>query len=87
MDIDQVLVELVRLAERIGLEVRFVRFDRRVIEGPGGVCKVRDREVVMIDAHAPFAEQVAVLTRALAARNVTPAFVDKLLRRRALRVG
>lgn len=87
MEIDRVLVELVRLAERAGLEVRFVRFDRRVIEGPGGVCKVRDRHVVMVDAHAPFPEQVAVLAKALAARNVRPAFIDALLRKRIARVG
>jgi hypothetical protein len=87
LDIDQVLVELVRLAEQVGLDVQFVRFDRRVIDGPGGVCKVRDRHVVMIDAHAPFPEQVAVLAKALAARNVRPVFIDRLLRKRIARVG
>lgn len=87
MEIDKVLFELVGLAERVGLEVRFVRFDRRVIEGPGGVCKVRDRHVVMIDAHAPFPEQVAVLAKALATRNVHTTFIDALLRKRIARAG
>lgn len=81
------LVELVKLAERVGLDVRFVRFDRRVIDGPGGVCKVRDRHVVMIDAHAPFAEQVAVLAKALSKRHVHPTFIDALLRKRIARAG
>lgn len=82
MQLDRVLELLVDLAGRAGLEVRFVHFDPRFVTGPGGLCKMSDRDVVMVDRRALLADQVAIITRALSKRGVRAMFVPELLRRR-----
>jgi hypothetical protein len=82
MELDRVLELLVDLSARAGLEVRFVQFDPRFVTGPGGMCKMSDRDVVMVDRRALLADQVAVITRALSKRGVQAMFVPQLLRRR-----
>jgi hypothetical protein len=82
MELDRVLDLLVDLAERTGMEVRFVQFDPRFVTGPGGVCKMSERDVIMVDRRALLADQVAIITRALSRRGVRAMFVPQLLRRR-----
>lgn len=83
MELDRILSLLVDLAGRAGLEVRFVEFDPRYVAGPGGVCRMSERDVVMVDRRALLADQVALITRALSRRGVRAMFVPELLRRRA----
>lgn len=82
MELERVLDLLVDLAERAGLEVRFVQFDPRFVAGPGGLCKMSERDVVMVDRRALVADQVAVITRALSKRGVRAMFVPQIPRGR-----
>jgi hypothetical protein len=79
------LAALVQLAERAGIGVRSVRFDRRVIEGDGGSCRVGGREVVLVDEASPVAHRIAILVGALQRHGVQPLFVPPLVRRLAAR--
>jgi hypothetical protein len=81
------LAALVQLAERAGIGVRSVRFDRRVIERDGGSCRVNGREVVLVDEGAPVAHRIAIVVGALQRRGIQPLFVPPSLRRLAARAG
>ncbi len=47
----------------------------------GGVCRLRSRRVVLIDAKAPAVEQVGVLLDALAQQDLELVFVPPAIRR------
>jgi hypothetical protein len=79
------LAALVHLAERAGIRVRSVRFDRKVIEGDGGSCRVGGQELVLVDEGAPVAHRITVLVGALQRAGVRPLFVPPLVRRLAAR--
>ncbi len=82
MPLSQILRELLTLAERVGLDVRFDAMDPRA-SSRGGTCIVHGKRVVVIDRSAPLADQVGVLVRALATVNMTAMYVPSLLRKRA----
>jgi len=75
------LRELERLAGRLGLEVRFEAFDPKASRR-GGLCRLRGEPLVLVDAHAPTVEQVAVLCDALARLDIEILYVPPLLRAR-----
>jgi hypothetical protein len=76
------LRELLTLAERVGLDVRFDAMDPRV-SSRGGTCILHGKRVVVIDRGAPLADQIGVLVKALGQIDVTAMYVPKLLRKRA----
>jgi hypothetical protein len=80
--LSEVLRELVALAERVGLLIRFDAMDPRS-SSRGGSCILNGRRVVVVDRGAPVADQVGVLVRALADMNLSATYVPRLLRRRA----
>jgi hypothetical protein len=80
--LSEVLRELVALAERVGLIIRFDAMDPRS-SSRGGTCILNGRRVVVVDRRAPVADQVGVLVRALAELNLRTTYVPSLLRRRA----
>jgi UDP-N-acetylmuramate dehydrogenase len=61
----ELLDELVRVAARLGVEVRMEPFETPPARG-GGRCVVEGRELILLDARAPLGERVAALSAALA---------------------
>ncbi len=55
---------LLGLAESLGIEVRLEPFGRRALRD-GGLCSVRGRQVILLDANAPTVDRVAALADAL----------------------
>ena len=84
--LSQILRELLTLAERVGLDVRFDAMDPRA-SSRGGTCILHGKRVVVIDRGAAVADQVGVLVGALAQVEMTPMYVPKLLRKRAANEG
>ncbi len=80
-----ILGELEKLALRLGVEVRSVVFDRRVIESDGGLCRVGDRHVIVVDARAPVVERIAVLAQSLAFFDLEAIYLPPALRERLRR--
>jgi len=78
----QMLRELSDLAARIGVDVRYEVFDRYVLEGRGGLCWLRGKPVVVMDAGMPVLDKVGVLATALARFDLEPIYVPPVLRRR-----
>jgi hypothetical protein len=77
----EVLRELERLAHRLGVDVRFEAFDRGAT-GRGGLCKVRGKRRIVVDAGAPVVEQMAVLEAALGQLDLEAVFAPPLIRAR-----
>lgn len=69
MDERELQDELVRVAERLGAEVRVEPFETPVA-GAGGLCVVAGRLLILIDGRATPADRVRALARALAGLDV-----------------
>jgi hypothetical protein len=65
MDDQHLFDELLRAAERLGVEVRIEPFETPAPKG-GGLCVVRGEKLVLIDQRALLADRVLALARAVA---------------------
>ena len=72
------------VARRVGLEVR-VEEPWRGGPSAGGMCLLRGRRVVLLDALAPLPERVEVLCEALSELDLDTVFLPPALRARILR--
>ena len=70
------------LACRMGIAVRADRFDLKVLEGPGGLCWLRGKPVVVMDVGLPLLDKIGVMAQALAAFDLEVLYVPKALRAR-----
>ncbi len=77
---ETILADLQRLAARIGLAVRADAFDLKVIEGRGGLCWLRGRPTVVMDARLPLLDKIGVLAEALARFDLEAIYVPPFLR-------
>ena len=66
MDDQHLFDELLRAAEKLGVEVRMERFETPATAG-GGLCTVRGRHLIVLDDRAPLSERILALARALSA--------------------
>jgi len=78
----RVLHELEALAARIGVVVRVEPFGSSLLSGHGGLCWVRGRPLVVMDATLPVPDRIAVLASALARFDLDAAYVPPLVRAR-----
>jgi hypothetical protein len=85
MDVDSTLRLLEQLAERLGVEVRYEAMGESRGVSAGGLCRLRDRAVLLVDAGAPPAEQVGVLLDALCELDTESVFVPPAIRRELAR--
>jgi hypothetical protein len=76
----RVLHELEALAARVGVAVRAEPFGEGLLSGRGGLCWVRGRPLVVMDASLPVPDRIAVLSRALARFDLDSVFVPPLVR-------
>jgi hypothetical protein len=64
MDAPHLFDELVRAAEKLGVEVRVEPFETPATRG-GGLCVVRGEKLVLIDQSAPLPDRILALAGAL----------------------
>lgn len=72
------------MLERLEVPVRCEAFDSRVfgdLATSGGLCTVRGRRVVLVDARNPLVERVAVLAQAAAQLDTEAVFIAPAVRR------
>lgn len=73
--------ELADAAKRVGLEVRREKILREIgYRARGGACRVRDRNLVIIDREQPAHEQLEVLAEALRARDFDSLYLSPAAR-------
>jgi hypothetical protein len=74
--------ELAQAAERVGLQVRRERLLREVgYRARGGACRLREKDLVIIDSAQPPAEQLEVLLEALRTRDLEFLYLSPAARR------
>lgn len=74
--------ELAQAAERVGLKVRRERLLREVgYRARGGACRLRERDLVIIDSAQSPAEQLEVLLEALRTRDLESLYLSPAARR------
>jgi hypothetical protein len=76
------LVELEALATRLGIALRTEPFDKGSLGGRGGLCRVRGKPVIVLDAALPVPDKIAILASALARFDLGEASVLPELRAR-----
>jgi hypothetical protein len=74
--------ELTDAAERVGLEVRRERIMREVgYRVRGGACRLREKDMVIIDREQPAAEQLEILVDALKSHDLESLYLSPAARR------
>lgn len=74
--------ELAEAATRAGLEVRRERLLREIgYRARGGACRLREKDLVIIDPNQPPNEQLDVLVEALRTRDLEALYLSPVARR------
>ena len=74
--------ELAEVATRVGLEVRRERILREIgYRARGGACRLRDKNLVILDREQPAHEQLEVLAEALRSRDFEAHYLSPAARR------
>ena len=77
-----VLDELIEAAARVGLKVRRERLLREVgYRARGGVCRLRDDDLVIIDRDQAPHEQLEIVAEALKGRDLEAVYLSPAARR------
>ena len=90
MDDRDLFEELVRVAARLGIQVRIEPFETPPAGG-GGRCLVDGREFILVDARAPLGDRLGTLATAMSDLDlediyVTPEARDRVERARDARI-
>lgn len=62
---EQAVLALSALAKKAGIEVRIEAFGLKQLAGKGGLCRIRGRRVILVDAALGPLEQAGVIGQAL----------------------
>lgn len=62
---EQAVLALSALAKKAGIEVRIEPFGLKQLAGKGGLCRIRGRRVILVDAALGALEQAGVIGQAL----------------------
>lgn len=86
VDAHRLAAMLEDLALRLGLEIRYERFERDALGiaarggTRGGLCRIRGQSVVLMDEQLSAPDRVAVLARALATFDLETIYVAPIVR-------
>ena len=83
MDLERLLEELGRTAERAGIQVRQAKFDENLsdVRRPrGGLCTLRGDRIILVDAKLPLPERIGTMAEALAGVDLEHLFLPPIVR-------
>ena len=83
MELQRLLEELTRAAERAGIGVREACFDENLsdVRRPrGGLCTLRGDRIILIDAKLPVRERIGTLAEALSGVDLEHLFLPPIVR-------
>ena len=69
-----------KLAARLGIDVRFDSFDAKALELRGGFCTLRGNPVIVLDSTLPLLDKIGVLVEALKLFDLEAIYVPAVLR-------
>jgi hypothetical protein len=77
----EILAELEKLAERLGVSVRFEAFDAKAI-AKGGLCRVHGSPFIVVDRGLPVLDKIGILSDALSTFDLEAIYLPPVLRSR-----
>jgi hypothetical protein len=78
----RVVDELAEAAQRVGLEVRREKIMREIgYRTRGGACRLREKNLLIIDRDQPASEQLEVIAEALRSRDLESLYLSPAARR------
>lgn len=67
---EEAVLALTALAKKAGIDVRIEPFALKQLAGKGGLCRIRGRRVILVDAALGPLEQAGVIGQALGASSL-----------------
>jgi hypothetical protein len=77
----EILAELEKLANRLGVTVRFDAFDAKST-AKGGLCRLRGSPFIVIDGGLPILDKIGILSEALSTFDLEAIYLPPVLRTR-----
>jgi hypothetical protein len=78
----RIVDELAEAAQRVGLEVRREKIMREIgYRTRGGACRLREKNLLIIDRDQPASEQLEVIAEALRSRDLESLYLSPAARR------
>jgi len=78
---DQKLLEqLEELSQRLNLKVRYEQIRKESRFYPGGLCRVKDEDIIIINSKAPLEDKINTFVKALKTFDLSNIFVYPALR-------
>ena len=74
------LGQLEELAESLGIEVRFEKLKKESAFFPGGLCKVKGEDIIIINSTAPIDDKIEIMGKALSSFDFSNIYVLPALR-------
>ncbi|MFO7600691.1 MAG: hypothetical protein R6X27_12910 [Candidatus Desulfacyla sp.] len=65
MDARTILGHLEAVADHLGVEIRYEPMEGETALSPGGLCRIRGKQVIIVNRKAPPGDQVGTLVKAL----------------------
>jgi hypothetical protein len=82
MSVDEtaLLRYLEELADQLSVAVRYELLEEEGAGSPGGLCRIKDQHVVIVNSTAPLPAKVEVLARALTHFDLSGVYLKPVLR-------
>lgn len=77
---EKLLGQLEELAENLGIEVRFEKLKKESAFFPGGRCKVKGEDIIIINSSAPLDDKIEIMGEALCSFDLSKIYVLPALR-------
>ena len=77
---EKLLDQLEALAENLGIEVRFERLKKESAFFPGGLCKVKGEDIIIINSSASLDDKIEIMGKALCSFDLSQIYVLPALR-------
>jgi hypothetical protein len=75
-----VLGHLEALAHALGIQIRYESIESETTFPSGGLCRIRDKQVIIVNTKATVGEKVQTLTRALRRFDLSNMYLKPALR-------
>jgi len=75
-----ILGQLEALAQGLGIEVRYESMEGEAILSPGGLCRIKGRQVIIVNERVPVGDKVGTLVKAFRRFDLSRIYLRPVLR-------
>ena len=80
MDNTAILGQLEAVAQTLGIQIRYECLEGEAAFSSGGLCRIRDKQVILVDERAPTGQKVHTLARVLRRFDLSQIYLRPALR-------